>query len=271
MPAPPRYPSPGTEADPGRTISVAGNPIQVALASNLPKFGYQAGLLVAGLNTINAKVWVAVQATNTAEGVQVQGPFDVTATTTIEIDPGSDAYVSDNGFQYTNPTLPHSTWTAVGGDVAFSQAGPNTLGTLPVGPGGANRTVAGSVVIQANLENDISFYMDCQPGATQDVNPNDGAGPTFQPATATSFDAIAGPRNVTCLSAQGRLASGAAAHLPAGVTREIDPIGIELSATGNAPQATEGVHTPSPAPRLTSRSEPTPSRRSRTSTMRARR
>jgi len=239
---PPRYPAPaGTQVDPGQTIHLAGAPIEIALPGNLPRFGYQAGLLEPGLNTITAKVWVAIEATNTLEGVQVQGPFVVTATTTIEVDAGSDAYISDNGFQYTNPVLPDSDWTAVGGDVTFSQAAAGTLGSLPVGPSGASRTVAGSVVIQANVAGGVSFFMDCQPGATQDVNPNDDAGPTFVPEPATPFDAtITGPRNLTCISAQGRLASGAAAGLPDGVTREIDPIGLALSAAGNAPAATAG-------------------------------
>ncbi len=240
--SPPRYPAPtGTQVDPGQTIHLDGAPIEIALPSNLPRFGYQAGLLEPGLNTITAKVWVAVEATNTLEGVQVQGPFVVTATTTIEVDTGSDAYISDNGFQYTNPTLPDTDWTAVGGDVRFGQAGPGTLGSLPVGPSGASRAVAGSVVIQANVAGGVSFFMDCQPGATQDVNPNDEAGPSFLSEPATPFDAtISGPRNVTCVSGQGRLAAGPAAGLPAGVTREIDPLGLALSAPGNAPAATVG-------------------------------
>ena len=240
--APPRYPAPtGSDVDPGQTIHLAGEPIVVALPANLPRFGYLAGLLEAGLNTITAKVWVAIRATNTVEGVQVRGPFTVTATTTIEVDPVSEAYVSDNGFSYSNPTLPDTTWTAAGGDVAFSQAPPGTLGSLPVGANGASRAVAGSVVIQANLVGGVSFFMDCQPGATQDVNPNDDAGPSFAPATAAPFDAsISGPRNVTCLSAQGRLASGAAAGLPAGVTREIDPIGLRLTAPAGAATVAPG-------------------------------
>ena len=236
VPAPPRYPSPtGTVVEPGQTIGLDGGAIGVALPSNLPRFGYQAGLLEAGLNTIPTKVWVAVRATNTLEGVRVFGPIAVTATTTIQIDPVTDAYVSDNGFQYSTPSLPDSTWTAVGGDVAFGQAGPGTLGPLPIGAGGALRATSGSVVIAADVAGGVSFVMDCQPGATQDVNPTDGAGATFAPAAATPFDqTISGPRNVTCLSAQGRLVSGAAAGLPTGVTREIDPIGLALSAAGNA-------------------------------------
>ena len=240
--APPRYPSPtGTVVEPGQAIDLDGGAIGVALPAALPRFGYQAGLLEPGLNTIPTKVWVAVRATNTLEGVRVFGPIAVTATTTIQIDPVTDAYVSDNGFQYTTPSLPDSTWTAVGGDVAFSQAGPGTLGSLPIGAGGALRATVGSVLIAADVAGGVSFVMDCQPGATQDVNPTDGAGPTFVPATAAPFHAtITGPHNAACLSAQGQLVSGAAAGLPTGVTREIDAIGLALGAAGNAATVAPG-------------------------------
>ena len=248
-PSPPRYPAPtGTQVDPGQTIHLDGAPIRVSLPSNLPRFGLSAGLLDPGHNTIQAKVWVAVAATNTSQKVQVQGPFIVTATTFIETDPTTEAYVSDTGFTYANPTLADSNWTAVGGDVAFSQAGPGTLPPLPIGPGGALRTPDGSVVIQTTLTGNVSFYMDCQPGVTQDVNPNDDAGPSFLPHTATPFDTtITGPRNVTCISAQGRLVSGPDAYLPdnpsAPLTREIDPIGAKLTAPASPALAGGGAHT----------------------------
>jgi hypothetical protein len=242
-PSPPRYPAPtGTVVDPGQTITLPAGALTVQLPDNLPRFGYQAGLLAAGTNTLNANVWVAVKGTNTAEDVRVVGPIAVTATTTIQVDPTTDAYVSDTGFAYNAPTLPALSWTAVGGDVSFGQAGPGTLGSLPVGPSGTVRPIAGSVAIQANVGLGVSFYMDCQPGATLGVNPTDGAGPTFTPGAAPPFDAtIKGPRNVTCLNAQGRLASGAAANLPAGLNREIDPIGVVLAATGNATEIAPGA------------------------------
>ena len=48
----------------------------------------------------------------------------------------------------------------------------------------ANRTVAGSIAIQADVGDGgaVSFYMDCQPGAVIDPAPSDLAGATFAPA-----------------------------------------------------------------------------------------
>lgn len=259
---PPRYPAPtGTQADPGQQIHLDGAPVDVSLPDNLPKFAYLSGLIGPGVNTIHAKVWVAIAATNTLERVQVLGPYDVTAHTTIEtVDPTDPTYVSDDGMNIDAlPVLDDTTWTAVGGDVVFSQAGPGSLGVKPVGPivGGvhADRTIAGSILVHADVGTGtaVSFYMDCQPGAVNNPAPTDLAGPTFTPASPAPFDStITGPRNVACLSAQGRLASGAAAQLPTGPpppepNREIDPIGLTLAAstpagaTTGAPYALTGA------------------------------
>jgi hypothetical protein len=247
----PRYPAPtGSVVDPGQTVTLAGAPLTVTLPSNLPKFGYMAGLLAAGPNTLTIKVWVAVKATNTLEDVQIQGPITLTATTTIEVDTSNDdRYVSDNGITYTPPTLAPTTWTATGGDIAFSQAPAGALGSLPVGNAGANRNVAGSVVIQAIFPDPSkSFFMDCQPGAAGPVplNPVDEAGPSFTAATPAPIDNhITGPRNASCISAQGRLASGPAANLTlpaqASANRELDPIVAAFAATGFATSATAGT------------------------------
>ena len=243
-PLPPRYPAPGTVADAGQTIQFAGQPVSVTLPTNLPRFGYQAGLLHEGFNSLQVNVWVAIRATNTVEGVRIVGPLTVTATTTINVEPSDLSYISDTGFAFAAPVLPDTTWTATGGDVVFSQAEAGTLGSLPVGNGGVATAVTGSIVIQAVISPTVSFFMDCRPGVTQNVNPTDGAGPTFAPTEpAPPIDSsITGPRNVSCISNQGRLASDAAANLPAGSgTREIDPIDVALSSTGNPAEIPVGA------------------------------
>ena len=52
-------------------------------------------------------------------------------------------------------------------------------------------TVAGSAVIQANLPNDVNFYMDCQPGETIVTRPPAGAGTSFTPLVAAPFASVA--------------------------------------------------------------------------------
>ncbi len=123
----------------------------------------------------------------------------------------------------------------------FSQAGPGTLPPLAIGPGGSNRTPIGSVIINALIPGGLIFYMDCQPGATNDVSPVDLAGPSLTPAPAVAFDTLDGPHTTTCLSALGRQVSGAPANLPDGIDRELDPLRISLAASGFAPEFTAGV------------------------------
>ena len=198
-----RYPSP-VDAEPGQTLKTAAGTAGVELPSNLAQYGYIVGLLLAGYNEIPVDVWIAIRATNTKERVQVVGPIRVTASTTIEVDPADDnRFLHSTPWQYTTPVIPELTWTAVGGDIVFSQAGPGTLGPLPIGPGGSNRTPIGSVIINALIPGGLIFYMDCQPGATNDVSPVDLAGPSLTPAPAVAFDTLGGPHTTTCLSSLG--------------------------------------------------------------------
>jgi hypothetical protein len=235
-------PSASDAADvvPGQKLTLTGATLHFAFPEEMIRFGYTVGLLNAGPNTITVRGWVAIKATNTKEGTQLIGPLDVTATTTITADAADDGrFVSATPLSYTDPVLPATTWTATGGDVAFSQAGEGTLPSLPIGTGGAGRLPLGSAVIQTNL-NGANFVMDCVPGAVTDVNPTDNAGPGYAPAPAAAFSTISGPLNVTCLDSLGRQASGAAANLPNAVTRELNPIGAALSVSGAPATYTAG-------------------------------
>ncbi len=137
-----RHPSPTTTVDPGQTVRSAAGTFDVELPAYLAPFGYALGLLKPGPNTIDARVWLAVRGSNTRERARVVGPIDISATTTITVDPADDnRFASATPFAYTIPVLPQFDWTAVGGDVAIGQAGPGTLPTLPVGPGNAPRGI----------------------------------------------------------------------------------------------------------------------------------
>jgi len=64
--------------------------------------------------------------------------------------------------------IPALDWTAVGGDVTIAQDAGGHLPQLPVGTGGALRTVTGSVVIDSAFAGGASIFMGCRPGRTSE-------------------------------------------------------------------------------------------------------
>lgn len=232
-----RHPSP-TSVDPGMTVTTPGGTIDVSLPDDLAKVGFAVDLLDAGPNTIDVQGWFALEGTNTAEGVRRYEQFTLTASTFIEAEPGPDgAFISSTPWSYAKPAFPAYSWTATGGDVELRQAGPGAFTTLPVGPGGASRQIAGSLVLRLDPAGlgGANVYLDCQP-ATTDLDPAqlpDRSGPTFTPVDATPFATFAGPRNQICLNELGRQLANQAAGwpaTPAGLTRELDPTKLVIAA-----------------------------------------
>ena len=166
------------DAAPGVTATLSGAYISATLPPSLPKTGYDLGIFKTGLNTIPSRVWVALAAANATPATQVR-ELSVTASTTIKV-AASGTFLSGTPIVVRIP-IPNTTWTvAEGGPVAFSQAGPGLLPSLPVGLNDQLVPVAGSIVVKPKLAN-LRFVMDCQPGST--VAPFQ----TFTPALAAPF------------------------------------------------------------------------------------
>jgi hypothetical protein len=185
---------------PGGSLTLTGLEIQTSVPATLLIAGYNLGLLAVGSNAIPVKAWVAVQATNTTEGVKV---FDFTETVSTTItDPNG---VPGTGDESATPlsvtkTLPDSTWTPVGsGTVEFSQAGPGSLPVLPAGAAAPGTvTPLGSAYFSAQVAGGlIRANFDCQAG-TSSVD-----GTSFTPATPGSFLSVtveaAPPSTVTTI------------------------------------------------------------------------
>ena len=135
-------------AAPGDVVALNGVTATAALPDWMARFGYNFGLLHAGLNEIPVTIWIAVAASNTAERVQVH-EVETVAETTIEVSGGE--FQSATPFRYDVPPLPTTQWTARGGPIEFAQAGSSALPELPVGPGGRLQKPRGSIYIKATL------------------------------------------------------------------------------------------------------------------------
>lgn len=151
------------DAAAGATATLSGASITAALPASLPETGYDLGIFKAGRNQIPSRVWVAIAAAHATPATQVR-ELSVTASTRIKVN-AAGAFVSGTPIVVTIP-IPNTTWTVAGtGPVAFSQAGPGTLPSLPVGLNDSLVPVAGSIVVKPKLAN-LRFVMDCQPGTT---------------------------------------------------------------------------------------------------------
>jgi hypothetical protein len=165
---------------PGTGVNLTGTSARARLPEWVAEYGYNFQVLKPGENTITAKVWIALAADASPQGIQVV-TADTVARTTIEVNPDG-TYKSSSPLDVTVP-LADTQWTAPGGDgtLTFRQGGPGTLPRLPVGGG---VTPKGSVFISAKLTDTLGTLIDCQPGTEQPGRE------TFTAATSGPFESV---------------------------------------------------------------------------------
>lgn len=167
----------------GQTITVSGTTLKVDIPSWIPVYGYNFGLLQAGVNELPTQVWVALAATNTTEGTRV---VEVEAVASTTITPGTGGGETTATPISVTLTLPDTTWTATGGNVAVSQAAPGTLPQgIPAGIAGAAINPTGSIYVSTTLgAGPLKFNLDCQPGVAA------GEGTAVTPGVAAAFETV---------------------------------------------------------------------------------
>ncbi|MGD9697139.1 MAG: hypothetical protein AB7V42_15930 [Thermoleophilia bacterium] len=148
-------------ASPGATITTSGQATSAELPTWLGATGYQFGLFALGTNDFPATVWVAVQATNTAERIQTVR-LETTAHVTISLNELGQPQAS--AITYDPILLPNFDWRSTRGPVEVRQAPAGSLPPIPVGPGGGLQKPDGSFYIRAEL-GALNLGLDCLPGA----------------------------------------------------------------------------------------------------------
>jgi hypothetical protein len=171
-------------------VTLSNSTISVNIPATLLIAGYNLNVLTLGENSIPTTVYVARAATDFLGAISTQvDHFTLAATTTIS-DPNG---VPGTGDESATPlvvtqSLPNMVATPNGGGVTFSQAAPGTIGSVPLGTGGAPLAVEGSVFAQASVAGGlIKANFDCFPGTTIIDPPGGTSGTTFTPASPEPF------------------------------------------------------------------------------------
>ena len=191
----------------GGVVTLSGVNFAAAVPATLLVSGYNLGLLTTGANTIPVKGWVAIAGSNTAEAKQVV-TFTASVTTTIT-DPNG---IPGNGDETATPlnlnlSLPDTTWTPLGGNIAFAQGAPGSLPSIPAGQvGPAAVSPQGGVFISAQVAGGlIKANFDCQAGTSA------VGGATFTAATAGPFASVTVTGGGATTTAPGTTAPGTTA------------------------------------------------------------
>lgn len=226
--------APGAQLTVGDTVRLEGGTVTAILPSWITTFAYESGMIPAGDGEIPVKAYLALEATNTAEGVRA--PIELTTyarthvvlTSSGIVDEGASTVLVDKA------PIPAQSWTATGGDVQVRQALAESMPPLPIGRNGALVNVRGSLYVDAALTfpsgEMFHLYLDClqgqqvDQGATHtDVIP----GPFAAPLPVPGFEGtvgetpLAGPVDAELRYAGplSRVAAGAEAKLEGGTLR----------------------------------------------------
>jgi hypothetical protein len=157
---------PGAQLSVGDTVRLTGGIVSASLPSWMPTFAYEAGMIPLGDGSLPVQGWLALEATNTVEGITTV-PFDTVARTHVELAPGGIVDEERSYIRVDRASLAQQTWTATGGDVTVRQALAESLAPVPLDDGGTRRPW-GSLFVDAELTfpsgEEFHLYMDCLPG-----------------------------------------------------------------------------------------------------------
>lgn len=207
----------GTQLAVGDTVHLKDGTVSAALPSWILPFAYESGMIPVGDGELPVRAWLALEATNTAEGVTPPIELTTIARTQVVLTPSGLVDEEASSIYVVGAPIPEQTWTATGGEVSVRQALGETIPPLPVGRNGADVEVRGSLYVEATLLT-YKLYLDCLQGEQT----NQGGGHT---------DNVPGPLGV--FGVPGYTGTVGAAALPGAVD-------ADLLATQGPPRALTG-------------------------------
>ncbi len=158
----------GAELAVGDSVQLRDGAVSATLPSWIVPYAYEADMIPEGDGELPVRAWLALEASNTAEGVTAAIPLHTVARTHVVLTSSGLVDEERSSIVVENAPIPTQTWTATGGEVQVRQAMGESLGPLPVGRDGANVRVRGSLYVEATLTfpsgETLRLYLDCLQG-----------------------------------------------------------------------------------------------------------
>ena len=151
----------GAQLAVGDKVRLHGGTVSAVLPSWILPFAYDSGMIPPGDGELPVRAWLALEATNTAEGVTAPIALSTVARTHVEVTSSNQVDEERSSIVVVEAAIPTLTWTATGGEVQVRQAVGESLPPIPVGRGGADVPVHGSLYVEATLSGELKLFLDC--------------------------------------------------------------------------------------------------------------
>jgi hypothetical protein len=152
----------------GKKLVLRDGTVSAVMPAWILQFGFDAGMFGLGDTDLPVRAWLALEATNTAEGVVAPIALNTVARAHVELTAAGQVDETRSSLTVIGATVPTQTWTATGGEVQVRQAVGESLPPIPVGRDGGDVRVRGSLFIEATLAGDLKLFMDCLQGTQVD-------------------------------------------------------------------------------------------------------
>ena len=128
--------TPGAQLAVGDTVRYSNGTVSALLPSWIVTFAYESSMIPLGDGQLPVKAWLALEATNTVEGVTAPIPLTTVARTNVVLAPSGLVDETRSSIWVEAAPIPTQSWTATGGEVAVRQALGESLGPIPARPDG---------------------------------------------------------------------------------------------------------------------------------------
>ena len=158
----------GAQLAVGDTVRLQDGTVSAILPTWIVTFAYESGMIGVGETNLPVSAWLALEATNTEQGITPPIALTTTARAHVELTSGGVVDEERSSIIVVAAPIPTQSWTATGGEVQLRQAMGESLPPLPLGRNGADVAVRGSLYVRAELGLFGNLFLDCLQG--QQVN-----------------------------------------------------------------------------------------------------